>query len=87
MKTKYLFEIMDLDDELVAVPIGGNTDQFHGVLKLNETAADILRLLEQDTTEAQIVETMMQQYAGNKESIARYVHAYLEKLKNEGIVE
>lgn len=87
MKAKYLFEIMDLDDERVAVPIDAGAEQFHGVLKLNETGAAILKLLEQNTTEAAIVEGILQEFTGNKEEITSYVHDYIEKLKSEGLVE
>ena len=87
MKAKYSFEIMDLDDGKVAVPVGNGADQFHGVLKVNETAAAILKLLDQDTTEDSVVDSIMQEYSGAREEIAEYVHAYIEKLVSEGLVE
>ena len=43
MKSKYKYEVISLDDGLVAVPIGDGTQQFHGVLKVNETAMAILK--------------------------------------------
>ena len=87
MKSKYFFEIMELEDGMVAVPVGEGANQFHGVLKLNETALEILKLLEQETTERNIVDTLMKEYAGEKEDISGYVHEYIEKLKTEGVVE
>ena len=87
MKTKFSFEIMDLDDGLVAVPVGDSASQFHGVLKVNETAVAILKLLEKDTTEEAIVDTLLQEYSEDKEQIAGYVHEFVEKLIKEGIVE
>ncbi|MBR3740550.1 MAG: PqqD family protein [Clostridia bacterium] len=87
MKAKYDFEIMNLDDELVAVPVGDGSERYHGVLKLNETAAAILKLLAQDTDEEKIVDAILREYAGEKEQIAGYVHEYVERLKAEGIVE
>lgn len=87
MKTKYSFEIMDLDDGLVAVPVGEGAENFHGVLKVNETAVAILKLLEHETNEDAIVETLIKEYAGDKKEIAGYVHEYIEKLVTEGIVE
>ena len=87
MKTKFSFEIMDLDDGLVAVPVGDSASQFHGVLKVNETAVAILKLLEKDTTEDAIVDTLLQEYSEDKEQIAGYVHEFVEKLIKEGIVE
>ena len=87
MKAKYSFEMMELDDGLVAVPVGDGANQFRGVLKVNDTAAAILKLLEQDTTEEAIVEAVLKEYAGDKDEIAGYVHEYIENLTAEGIVE
>ncbi len=87
MKAKFNFEIMDLDDEMVAVPVGDGAEQFHGVLKVNETAVAILKLLAQDTDEGKVVDAILQEYEGDKAGIAGYVHEFVEKLKAEGIVE
>ena len=87
MKAKYSFEIMDLEDGLVAVPVGDGAEQFHGVLKVNESAVEILKLLEQETSEDAIVETLRKEYEGEKETIAEYVHSFIVPMKNEGVVE
>ena len=87
MKAKFNFEIMDQDDEMVAVPVGDGAEQFHGVLKVNETAVAILKLLAQDTDEEKIVDALLQEYEGDKAGIVGYVHEFVEQLKAEGIVE
>lgn len=86
MKTKFSFEVMDLDDGLVAVPVGEGASQFHGVLKVNETAVAILKLLEKDTTEEAIINGLMKEYTGEKEQMTVYVHEFVQKLISEGIV-
>lgn len=87
MKTKFSFEIMDLDDGLVAVPVGKGANQFHGVLKVNETAVAILKELKNETTEDEIVNSLLKEYNGVKEEIAGYVHEFVSTLIKEGIVE
>ena len=87
MKAKYSFEMMDLDDGLVAVPVGNGAENFHGVLRVNETAAAVLKLLKQETTEEQIVDSLKQEYSGNQTEITAYVHEFIRKLIEEGIVE
>lgn len=86
MKAKYSFEIMDLDDGLVAVPVGDGAEQFHGVLKVNESGVAILKLLENETTEENIVKSLLKEYAGKEEEIAGYVHEFIVKLLEEGVV-
>ena len=87
MKAKYSFEIMELDDDMVAVPIGTNGEQFNGVLKINETASAILKLLQVESTEEKIVDALLEEYSGEREEIADYVHSFLEYLKQENIIE
>lgn len=54
MQLKYMFETIELGDQIIAVPIGQPLDEYHGVLKLNETAAVIFNLLNKDTSKGKI---------------------------------
>lgn len=87
MKSRYTFEFMNLDDCQVAVPIGESANQFHGVLKVNDTGVAILKLLAQETNEEKLVNDLMEEYTGNAEDIRGYVHEFLGTLKAEGLVE
>lgn len=87
MRAKFGFEFMNLEDEMVAVPVGNNASQFHGVLKINETATAILKLLEKDTTVEEITEEIMKQYSGDKNDITGFVREFTDRLIAEGIVE
>lgn len=86
MKTKFSFEIMDLEDGLVAVPVGDGASQFHGVLKVNGTAAAIIKLLENETSEEQIVDSLLNEYEGEKEQMKKYVHEFIATLTSEGVI-
>ena len=87
MKTKYSFEIMELEDGKVAIPVGKDSEKFHGVIKVNDTAVDILKIMEQDTTEEKLVESLLEKYTGDRVKIAEYVHDFIEKLNSEGLVQ
>ena len=87
MKSKYYFERMELDGEIVAVPVGDNATDFHAVLNLNEEAMRILELLKEDTTEQEIVANLMLEYEGTADQIAPLVHEYIEQLRKEGLLE
>ena len=86
MKAKYMFEIMELDDGMVAVPVGNDSEQFHGVLKVNETAATILKLLENEITQEEIVEALLKEYEGSKDEITESVREYIELLTAENVI-
>lgn len=61
-KLKYKFEKLELDGNIIAVPIGENASQFRGVIKLNDTGAKILDMLKDDVSEEKIIEELATQY-------------------------
>ena len=87
MKSKYTFERMELDDEIVAVPVGESAANFHAVLNLNEEAMRILELLQEENTEESIVAQLMKEYEGERNEIASLVSKYIEQLRQEGLLE
>lgn len=87
MKCKYLFEKMELDGQIVAVPVGEGADELHAVLNVNEEAMRILEFLQEDTTEEEIVSRLLSEYEGTAESIAPLVKAFVEHIRQEGLIE
>lgn len=86
MKLTMDFEILDLADEMVAVPVGDNADSFHGVLKLNEEAAAIIRLLGQDTTAEQIADELLKEYSVSKEELLSYINSFVDQLRSNNLL-
>ena len=78
---------MELDGEIVAVPIGRNAKDFHAVLNVNEEAMRILELLQEETNEQQIVSQLLLEYDGTEEEIRPLVHTYLEELHRAGLLQ
>ncbi len=87
MKLKYEFENVEIDGEIMAVPVGENSEDLHAMLRLNETAAFILEELKEDTTEESIIEKIKSEYDCSGMDVEEYVHSYIEKLKENGIIE
>ena len=86
MKSKFILEKMELDGEIVAVPVGENASELHAVLNLNEEAMRILELLQQETTEDEIMDILLKEYTGDPEEIRAYVRQFLKKLEEEGLL-
>ena len=86
MKLLYTFENVNLDGEIMAVPVGDNSENLHGMLRLNETAAFILDCLKEDTTEEKIVDKILTEYEGDRNEIAGYVSDYIAELKQAGVI-
>lgn len=87
MKAKYEFVIEQIDDRFVAVPVGDKADDVSVILNLNESAVDILRLLDVDRTEEQIVEELLKEYDVPREILAQRVHIGVMELINKEMVE
>lgn len=86
MKLKYKFVTMDMNDQIVAVPVGDTAGEVHGMIRMNKTAALILSLLKEDTTEEQIVDTLMEQFDAERKLLSSEVHKLILYLQNEGLV-
>lgn len=87
LKLKFLFETMELDGQVVAVPIGTNVEEFRGVIKMNETAARILELLKNDISEDDIINKLMNEYDASRELISDDVRKCISEFQSKGILE
>ena len=86
MKLKYTFEMMEVDEQAMAVPVGDGAEEFHGILKLNDSAAAILELLKEDTTLEAVTEKLLEQFDSSKEEMEEYVTDYVNQLKEAGLL-
>lgn len=80
------FELMDMGDEYVAVPIGDKASQVRGVVKLNKSGVEIFNLLKKETTEDDIINTIANKYDNDRTTISKYVHALIETLRKDGLI-
>ncbi len=87
MKLKYHFEKMEIEDEIVAVPVGENANELHSVLNLNEVAMRILELLHEETTEEEIVSHLLLEYEGEKAAVEKAVQSFVAQLRQENLLE
>lgn len=87
MKNKYAYEKMEIDDTILAVPIGENAEDLHAVITVNEEAMRILELLKEETTKEIIVEQLLKEYIGEKEEVESLVSTFIEQLRQEGLLE
>lgn len=87
MKSKYVFEKMELDGQIVAVPVGENAGDLHAVLNLNEEAMSILECLKEHTTEQEIIKKLLTEYEATEENLQPLVHEFIEQLRKEDLIE
>ena len=87
MKLRYEFTMMDMGGEIAAVPTGDNAAEFHGVLKLNDVATDILAQLVEDTTPGKVHAYLKEKYPeSTDQEIGETLVEFLNQLLREGLL-
>ncbi|MBR3811296.1 MAG: PqqD family protein [Agathobacter sp.] len=88
MKIKEGFVLREVMGQSVAVPVGENSKQFHGMIKLNATGAEIWKDLEKGLTKEQIAQRIADEYESIElEEALLKVEQFLKKLEDAGITE
>ena len=79
--------VTEVAGEYIAVPVGEAAEKFRGIVRLNGTALDIWRGLEQGRSEDEIAQTLVDTYEGVDLAKAKEnTHAMIEKLLKGGIL-
>ena len=83
--------VMDMDGEISAVAVGEDNAKFHGMLRLNEEAADIITILnlcrDNGISFNGLVKSLQTKYTDSTtEEIAEFTKEFLEKLWQEGLL-
>lgn len=86
MRLKYDFELIEMDGSTIAVPVGNCSEDFHGVIRLNDTAAFIFNLLKDETTEADIVNALEKEYCASIRLLEEDVHKYIAAFNEKGLL-
>lgn len=86
MRLKNDFEIVDMGDTFIAVPLGDQMEEFRGGVRLNSSAARFFELLQHETTEEKIVDALAVQYDAPREVIAADVHSCIADLTQKGFI-
>ena len=83
MKLNENFLIHQTDNGEILIPVGEETKRFHGVVKLNETGAEIVHLLEDnDLSLDELLNHFYNEYpSSNKEEIKEGVTSFVNKLR------
>ena len=76
----------NIGDEYMAVSTGELLQDFYGYVRNNETAADIFRMLQEETTVEEIIDAMHKKYDVEREVLTEDVLELLEKFRESGFL-
>lgn len=81
MKLKDDIAIQELNDDVILVPIRKYASEFKGIVKLNETAAFLVKLLKEDRTKEELIEALSKEYDVDLDVVKDDVDRVLKKLE------
>lgn len=88
MKRNSDFMLRDIAGEVVLVPTGQATQQFNGLITLNEVAAFIWKNLDEAGTREQLVKMILDEFEVDQKTAEADVDGFINALKeHEMIVE
>lgn len=88
MRLKYELTFVEIGDDVMAVPVGSGADEFHGVIKVNRTAREILELIQNGNPGSdEVINSMTEKYPGDDpDTINNAVNEYIDKLNKAGLL-
>ena len=87
MKIKQNFELVNIAEDYLLVPIGNRIDSFSGTVILNEVSSFLLTKLKVDTTTEELVQYLINEYDVDFKTAQSDVNTVVEKLKTIGVID
>ena len=85
MRIRNGFFMREVAGKYVVVPVGAQTNEFKGMIQMNQTGAFLWKALERDLTEEALTEMMLDQYEMTEEQAKNDVHTFVTRLLEAGI--
>ena len=86
MRIKNGFVLRRVADQYVVIATGEASKDFHGMIKLNQTGADIWNGITEGKTKEQIAEELSAIYGIEVETANKDVDALVQKMKESGFI-
>lgn len=87
MKLKEGFVLHDVGKEHMMVAVEDAAESFNGLVRNNDTADFVYKMLLKDTTEEKIVDAMFAEYDAPREILAADVHRLIEQMRKAGFLD
>ena len=87
MKTKKGFMLRSVGGRHVVVAIGKASEEFNGLITLNESGAFLWKLLQNGTTYEDMLAAMLEEYEVDEETARAGIDAFIETAKGANLLE
>ena len=87
MKLRQGFITQEFRGEQLMVAVGDAAKRFHGLVRSNATAAFIVNRLKKETTQAEIVSAVLEEYDADEARVRTDVARIIDQLRAIGAIE
>ncbi len=87
MKVKPGYILKTIANQHVVIPTGDEAIHFSGMLTLNESGVKLFEQLQIGTTQASLVQYLLDHYDIDQKTAEHDVQLFLEKLHSKGVLE
>lgn len=87
MRVDPSYEIIDIADEYMAIPVGKDAQSIHGIITLSEPAAFLLKNMKIDRSTDELVELLMCEYEVDLSEASKDVNRFIRELKEIGLIK
>lgn len=87
MKISNEFALREVAGNFIVVPFGKKAVSFNAMITLNESGAFLWKQLEEEKTEQELTNAMLQEYNVDYETAKADIAAFLVKLRTASIIE
>ena len=87
MKVKEQFQIINVAEEYLAIPVGKEIDRFQGIVILSEDSYFLLTKMKENRTKEQLIEMLIKEYDIDSLKAEQEITLFLERLHALGMIE
>ena len=87
MKLKYDFIIREIGQRYVAVAVGANAEDFHGIIKLNTSGRIMLEMMKNEISKEDLIAALMEKYEGTQEFFSGEIDKFVKTLTDVDALE
>lgn len=87
MKAKKDYILRKVGKQYVLVATGRSSREFHGMIRLDESAAYVFELLKKETTQEELVSALMSKYPVEEAEARSDIESFIAVLKEAGALE
>ena len=87
MKTKKGFLLRSVGGRNVVVAIGKASEEFNGLITLNESGAFLWKLLQNGTTYQELLDEMLKEYDVDEQTAREGIDAFLKIARDAELIE